>query len=105
MDTDLMILMTNVDGIYDKPPSKEDSKMMDTISPEKLNILEFGAISNVGTGGMESKTKAAFYALSRGTNVVICNGMESKTKAAFYALSRGTGGMESKTKAAFYALS
>jgi len=75
MDTDLMILMTNVDGIYDKPPSKEDSKMMDTISPEKLNILEFGAISNVGTGGMESKTKAAFYALSRGTNVVICNGL------------------------------
>merc|ERR1719341_2345123 len=39
------------------------------------NILEFGAISNVGTGGMESKTKAAFYALSRGTNVVICNGL------------------------------
>jgi len=75
MDSDLMILMTNVEGIYDKPPSVDGSRMLESISPEMVDRLEYGEVSNVGTGGMESKVKASIYALSRGTNVVICNGL------------------------------
>lgn len=75
IETDLMILMTNVDGIYTKPPSQEGSRMIDTFSPSMFGDLEFGGKSSVGTGGMDSKIKAANFALTRGTNVVICNGL------------------------------
>lgn len=34
--------------------------------------------SQVGTGGMDSKVKAATWALDRGVSVVICNGMQEK---------------------------
>ncbi|KAI9587803.1 hypothetical protein GQX74_003649 [Glossina fuscipes] len=33
---------------------------------------------HVGTGGMDSKVKAATWALDRGVSVVICNGMQEK---------------------------
>jgi len=75
IETDLMILMTNVNGIYDKPPTLEGARMMDTMSPHLASGLEYGEKSNVGVGGMDSKVKAAFYALEKGTNVVICNGL------------------------------
>lgn len=75
MDSDLMILMTNVDGIFNKPPAAEGARLFDTISPCQANGLEFGGKSNVGTGGMDSKVKASFFALQQGTNVVICNGL------------------------------
>lgn len=75
IQSDLMILMTNVDGIYNKPPSFEGARLIDTFSPTMLGELQFGEKSNVGTGGMDSKVKAANYALNRGTNVVICNGL------------------------------
>lgn len=77
IESDLMILMTNVDGIYNKPPSTEGARLIDNFNPTMLGELEFGAKSNVGTGGMDSKVKAAIYALGRGTNVVICNGLNS----------------------------
>lgn len=74
IETDLMILMTDVEGIFDKPPKEEGSRLLDTISPSMVSELEFGEKSNVGTGGMDSKVKAALWALDRGTTVVICNG-------------------------------
>ncbi|KAF2358470.1 Glutamate 5-kinase/delta-1-pyrroline-5-carboxylate synthase [Trinorchestia longiramus] len=77
IESDLIILMTNVDGIFTKPPSEYGARLIDTFSPAMLNELEFGEKSSVGTGGMDSKVKAANYALARGTNVVICNGLTS----------------------------
>lgn len=77
IESDLMILMTDVDGIYNKPPASEGARLIDNFNPAMLGELEFGEKSNVGTGGMDSKVKAANYALSRGTNVVICNGLTS----------------------------
>lgn len=74
INSDLMILMTNVDGIYTKPPGTEGARLMDTFCPTMMDHLEFGSKSNVGTGGMASKVKAANYALDRGLNTVICNG-------------------------------
>ena len=77
IDTDLMILMTNVDGIYTKPPGSEGARLIDTFSPPMLEELEFGSKSTVGTGGMGSKVKAGNYALERGTSTVVCNGLNT----------------------------
>ncbi|KAA0201787.1 hypothetical protein HAZT_HAZT006714 [Hyalella azteca] len=75
IESDLIILMTNVDGIFNKPPGAYGSKLIDTFNPAMIGQLEFGEKSAEGTGGMDSKVKAANYALARGTNVVICNGL------------------------------
>ena len=54
---DLAILMSDVDGIYNKPPSLAhmDSRILHTFIPSDLEMVEFGEKSSVGTGGMESK--------------------------------------------------
>lgn len=39
-------------------------------------MIQFGKLSKVGTGGMESKVFSAAWALERGTSVIICNGTE-----------------------------
>jgi len=76
---DLAILMSDVDGIYDKPPSHDNARVIHTFIPSDVSKVEFGAKSNVGTGGMESKVKSALWALGNGTSVVICNGMKYRT--------------------------
>lgn len=86
VETDLMILMTNVDGIYNKPPESEGARLYDSFVPEMISNLEFGEKSNVGTGGMDSKVKAANWALDRGTSVVICNGL---TQGAIKGIVQG----------------
>ncbi|XP_068234526.1 delta-1-pyrroline-5-carboxylate synthase isoform X2 [Palaemon carinicauda] len=75
IESDLIILMTDVDGIFNKPPNEEGARLIDNFCPETSQKLMFGEKSSVGTGGMESKVKAASWALDRGTSVVICNGL------------------------------
>ncbi|UYV68206.1 ALDH18A1 [Cordylochernes scorpioides] len=72
---DLLILMTDVDGIYTLPPGQEGSRLLHTYCPS-LNGVTFGGKSRVGLGGMESKVKAASWALKKGVSVIICNGTE-----------------------------
>jgi delta-1-pyrroline-5-carboxylate synthetase len=73
---DLAILMSDVDGIYNKPPSHDEARILHTFVPSDLKDIEFGGASDVGTGGMESKVLSALWALKNGTSVVICNGMQ-----------------------------
>ena len=80
--------MSDVDGIYNKPPSHDESRIMHTFVPSDLNTVEFGEKSDVGTGGMESKVKSALWALHNGTSVVICNGMTHNTIRRIFASER-----------------
>eukprot|EP00041_Stephanoeca_diplocostata_P019593 m.425225 g.425225 ORF g.425225 m.425225 type:complete len:748 (-) comp21343_c0_seq2:435-2678(-) len=75
MDADLLMLLTDVDGIYDKPPS-EGGKIMSTYSglQEEQEII-FGEGSKVGRGGMKSKVDAAAWAFKKGTAVVVASGI------------------------------
>ena len=71
---DLLILMSNVDGVYTGPPTMEGSRLLDHMTPDDAHACVFGATSKVGTGGMQSKVNSALRALRDGTAVVICNG-------------------------------
>lgn len=75
---DLLILMSDVDGIYNKPPWEDGARLMHTYTSQDRNTIQFGKKSKVGTGGMDSKVNAATWALDRGVSVVICNGMQDK---------------------------
>lgn len=76
LESDLMIMLSNVNGIYSGPPDKKESKFLQTFTPQQNtdNRIEFGSKSNVGLGGMQLKIKSSLWALKRGTSVVICNG-------------------------------
>ncbi|XP_058447405.1 delta-1-pyrroline-5-carboxylate synthase [Malaya genurostris] len=75
---DLLILMSDVDGIYNKPPWEEGARLMSTYTSADKELIKFGQKSKVGTGGMDSKVNAATWALDRGVSVVICNGTQER---------------------------
>ncbi|PVD29945.1 hypothetical protein C0Q70_09206 [Pomacea canaliculata] len=77
---ELLIIMSDVNGLYTAPPGMPDSRLLHSfcpMSPEDSKII-IGDKSRVGLGGMDSKVKAATWALKNGTSVVICNGCEEK---------------------------
>lgn len=79
VQSDLLILMTDVDGLYTKPPGQEGAKLIDTYVPHvHSEHVQFGGKSRVGTGGMDSKANAAAWALEHGVTAVICHGTEER---------------------------
>ncbi|XP_028416297.1 delta-1-pyrroline-5-carboxylate synthase-like isoform X1 [Dendronephthya gigantea] len=84
MRTDVLVLLSDVDGIYTSPPTRSDSQLISTFHPSNLENITFGEKSRVGMGGMESKVKSSIWALERGTSVVIANGVGSE----YHALSK-----------------
>ena len=76
---DLSILMSDVDGIFNKSPAEEGAKIFSYFNPKDIDKITFGEKSNLGTGGMESKVDSASYALNHGCSVIICNGLKYST--------------------------
>ena len=74
---DLLILLSDIDGLYtDDPKSKPDAKLIsevEDITPE-IEALGGGAGSELGTGGMQTKLRAAKIATEAGCDMVIANG-------------------------------
>ncbi|XP_017339746.2 delta-1-pyrroline-5-carboxylate synthase isoform X2 [Ictalurus punctatus] len=78
MRADLLIALSDVQGLYDSPPGSDDAKLIDTFYPGDQQSITYGTKSRVGIGGMEAKVKAALWALQGGTSVVIANGTDPK---------------------------
>lgn len=74
----LLVIMSDVDGIYNLPPWQDGARMLHTFSSDHRGTIKFGEKSKVGTGGMDSKVNAALWAMDRGVSVVICNGTQEK---------------------------
>lgn len=75
-NADLLILMTDIDGLYDSDPRKNpDAKLIsevNEITPE-ISAMAGGAGTVHGTGGMATKISAARIALEAGFEMVITN--------------------------------
>ncbi|XP_060178515.1 delta-1-pyrroline-5-carboxylate synthase isoform X2 [Lycium barbarum] len=75
LKADLLVLLSDVDGLYSGPPRDPDSKLIHTYIKEKHDRgITFGDKSRVGRGGMTAKVKAAVYAAYAGIPVVITSG-------------------------------
>ena len=73
---DLLILFSDIDGLYDKNPKiYPDAKLIPVVEKIDKKIVSYagGATSNVGTGGMATKINAALISTSAGCNMLICN--------------------------------
>jgi len=69
-----MVCLSDVEGVYNKPPGSEGAKLLNSYNPDHTQSVEFGKKSSVGRGGMEAKLGAALFAARKGIHVVIANG-------------------------------
>jgi glutamate 5-kinase len=74
---DLLVLLSDVDGLYDAPPSgKQEAKLVPVvarITPE-IEAMAGAAGSELSRGGMQTKIEAAKIATAAGTHMVIASG-------------------------------
>ncbi|MHB8231308.1 MAG: glutamate 5-kinase [bacterium] len=80
--SDLLIILSNVGGVYDKNPNlHKDAKLIKTINDIKNYIKNFKETSKSlhGTGGMKSKLYASFIASSAGIDTIIASGKDKKS--------------------------
>lgn len=73
----LLILLSDIDGLFDGDPRKNpDAKLIDTVEKIDEHIISLGggSGSNLGTGGMATKLRAAQMATAAGCEMVIANG-------------------------------
>jgi len=77
LDADLLIILTDTDGVYEKNPREHpDAKVVRTVARVTDSVLARakGKGSDFSSGGMESKIRAADIATRSGTAVVIARG-------------------------------
>jgi len=67
---DLLILLTDVDGVFDRPPCEEGAKLLPFYS--QTQSVGIGAKSLHGRGGMDSKISAAQSAVKPGSQCRAC---------------------------------
>jgi glutamate 5-kinase len=76
-DADLLILLTDVDGLYDRNPSVDkDAVLIPTVDEITKDIerMAGGNKNDRSVGGMKTKITAARIAMESGCNMIIANG-------------------------------
>ena len=77
VDADLLILLSDIDGLYDCDPRKNPNAKLTSLVKEITEDIEDcagDAGSKLGTGGMNTKIKAAKIAVDAGVSMIIANG-------------------------------
>ena len=78
---DLFIMMSDIDGLFDKDPNSSDDAQMIPVVQEitdEIRGVAGGVTTNVGTGGMRRKIRAVEIAFEAGIDVVLMNGKTPK---------------------------
>ncbi|MDP8223021.1 MAG: glutamate 5-kinase [Candidatus Lernaella stagnicola] len=90
---DLLVLLTNVDGLYDSDPRENpDAKVIERLDRSLEEMLEItnGKPSAFGKGGMRSKLEAAQLCHNYGIHCVIARGRGSVLQAVLAGRPTGT---------------
>ena len=93
VSADLLVLLSDVDGLYDAPPDTNASArhipLVARITPE-IEAMAGAAGSELSRGGMQTKIEAARIATSAGTHLVIASGRIEHPLRAISAGARCT---------------
>lgn len=75
VEADALVLLSDVDALYDMPPTKPGAKRIETVKfGQDLTGIEIGGSNtNVGTGGAVTKVSAAKVATEAGVSVLLTN--------------------------------
>jgi glutamate 5-kinase len=77
---DLLLLLSDVDGLYDGDPAKAGTTLLgEVLSEEDLDHVRIGrtGAAGVGTGGMQTKVEAARIATGAGIPVVLTSAAQA----------------------------
>lgn len=104
MDFDLLIILSDVAGLYDKDPKKnKDAKLISTIHSLDDSYLDFatGSVSRYSTGGMKKKLESAQKVHKAGIDVFIGEGFSVNLRDVLKNKAKGTyiKGIEKKPNA------
>ncbi len=83
----LLILLTDVDGLYDRDPADPDARLVPVVeqcSPDLMRMVAEKR-SKRSKGGMGSKIKAAKMITESGGNVIIANGSREESLSEVFA--------------------
>lgn len=70
---DLLVLLSDVDGVYTDDPRKRSARLVPLVS-DPASVKVGGRGSSLSSGGMASKVEAARIAGSSGCSVIVANG-------------------------------
>ena len=77
VEADLLVLLSDIDGLYTADPHRDPNAalipVVEAIIPE-VEALAGGKGSDLGTGGMATKLRAAKMVMAQGCDMVIANG-------------------------------
>lgn len=77
VDADLLILLSDIDGLYTDDPRKNPAAIfieeVEELTAEYIRMGKASTGSNIGTGGMNTKITAAQIAINSGADMVIAN--------------------------------
>ncbi len=89
-NADLLLILSDIDGIYDKSPKEyDDASLISLVKniEELENNICIGKSSSFGTGGIQTKIRAAKIVNKYGIPLLIANG---KKEDIIYKLMEGT---------------
>ncbi|WP_182357665.1 glutamate 5-kinase [Tomitella gaofuii] len=74
VSADALVLLSDVDGLYDSDPRKGDARFIDEVrGPEDLDEVIAGTGGTLGTGGMATKLSAAVLSADGGVPVLLAS--------------------------------
>lgn len=75
IQADLLIILTSVDGLYDRNPADPDAKFIAEVEDVTEHLESTTGISDLGSGGMLTKMLAANMAQNAGVETIIAEGI------------------------------
>ena len=88
INADLLILASDIDGLYDSDPKTNPNATLIPVVDDSSEVQRYisGTLSKQGTGGMNTKIKAASQVAQTGSDAVILNGNDPLN---FYLAAEG----------------
>lgn len=81
IQADLLIVLSDIDGLYDRDPHKfKEAQKLEAVTSLSQEILRGagGSSTRFGTGGMVTKLKAAQTMMQAGKQMVLCSGQDPR---------------------------
>jgi glutamate 5-kinase len=75
LDAQLLLLLSDVDGLYDDHPLADGARLVDQVDHvDEIDLARVGGVgSHVGSGGMRTKVEAALIATASTAHAVVAN--------------------------------
>lgn len=73
IEADILIMLTDVDGVYDRQPNQKNAKIVDIID-KNFDSSYLNGIGEMGSGGIKSKVESGLKVSQLGKLAVILNG-------------------------------